>query len=160
MSLDCIHFLVSPVAQCKESACNAGAAGSILGSPRSPEGRHDNPSQYSCLENPMCRGACKAIVHRVIKSQTWLKWLNTYTQHPLVSSKEHSPTKKIRVLMEGACLIPVHEAWKEQASSGVCVCVCVCACVSYQKQESAQKVMGKRRMFLLGNSETIGESNN
>ena len=62
--------------------------------------------------------------------------------------------------MEGACLIPVHEAWKEQASSGVCVCVCVCVCVSYQKQESAQKVMGKRRMFLLGNSETIGESNN
>ena len=64
--------------------------------------------------------------------------------------------------MEGAGLIPVHEAWKEQASSGVCVCVCVCVClcVSYQKQGSAQKVMGKRRVFLLGNSDTVGESNN
>ena len=55
--------------------------------------------------------------------------------------------------MEGADLIPVHEAWKEQASSGMCVCVCVCVCVSYQKKGSVQKVMGKRRVFPLGNSD-------
>ena len=37
----------------KESACNAGNLGSILGSRRSPEGGNDNQLQYSCLENPM-----------------------------------------------------------------------------------------------------------
>ena len=36
----------------KESACNAGDLGSIPGSGRSPAGRHGNPLQYSCLENP------------------------------------------------------------------------------------------------------------
>ena len=57
----------------KESACNAGATGdmgSILGSGRSLGGGHGNPLQYSCLENPMDRGAWWAIVHKVTKSQT------------------------------------------------------------------------------------------
>ena len=38
---------------------------------RSPGGGHGNPLQYSCLENPMDRGAWWATVHRVSKSQTW-----------------------------------------------------------------------------------------
>ena len=41
----------------KESACNMGDPGSISGSGRSPEGEHGSPLQYSCLENPMDRGA-------------------------------------------------------------------------------------------------------
>ena len=45
-------------------------AGLIPGSGRSPEGRHGNPLQYSCLENPMDKGAWWATVHRVAKSQT------------------------------------------------------------------------------------------
>ena len=36
----------------KESACNAEDMGSIPELGRSPEGSHDNPLQYSCLENP------------------------------------------------------------------------------------------------------------
>ena len=40
----------------KESTCN-GDAGSIPGSGRSPGEGNDNPLQYSCLENPMDRGA-------------------------------------------------------------------------------------------------------
>ena len=36
----------------KESACNGGDLGLILGSQRSPGGGHGNPLQYSCLENP------------------------------------------------------------------------------------------------------------
>ena len=44
--------------------------GSIPGLERSPEGGHDNPVQYSCLKNPMDRGAWWATVHRVSKSQT------------------------------------------------------------------------------------------
>jgi len=41
----------------KESACNAGDLGSIPGSERSPGEGNGNPLQYSCLENPMDRGA-------------------------------------------------------------------------------------------------------
>ena len=40
----------------KESACHAGAAGDV-GLIPTPGGGHGNPLQYSCLENPMERGA-------------------------------------------------------------------------------------------------------
>ena len=56
----------------KASACNAGELGSIPGLGRSPGEENGNPLQYSCLENPMDRGALWAIVHRVAKSQTRL----------------------------------------------------------------------------------------
>ena len=49
---------------------NAGDVGLIPGSGRSPEGGNGNPLQYSCLENPMDRGAWQATVHAVAKSQT------------------------------------------------------------------------------------------
>ena len=39
------------------------------GSGRSPGGGNDNPFQYSCLENPMDRGAWQVTVHRVAKNQ-------------------------------------------------------------------------------------------
>ena len=42
---------------CKESSCNTGDPDSILGSGRSPVEGNGNPLQYSCLENPMGRGA-------------------------------------------------------------------------------------------------------
>ena len=54
----------------KESACNAGTRGSIPGSGKSPGEGNNNPTQYSCLENPTNRGAWWATVHGVIKSQT------------------------------------------------------------------------------------------
>jgi len=57
----------------KESACNAvGAAdvGLIPGWGRSPGGGIGNPLQYSCLENPMDRGAWQATDHMVAKIQT------------------------------------------------------------------------------------------
>ena len=43
---------------------------------RSLEGRHGNPLQYSCLENPMDRRAWRATVHGVTQSQTRLKQLS------------------------------------------------------------------------------------
>ena len=52
----------------KESACNAGDPGSIPGLGRSPGDGDGHPIQYSCLENPMDRGAWWATVHRVMKS--------------------------------------------------------------------------------------------
>ena len=51
-------------------------ASSILRWGRSSAGGHGNPLQYSCLENPMDRGAWRATVHRVARSQTQLKRLS------------------------------------------------------------------------------------
>ena len=53
-----------------ESACNTGDLGLIPGLRRSPGEGNGNPLQYSCLENPMDRGALWTTVHRIIKSQT------------------------------------------------------------------------------------------
>ena len=60
----------------KNSPANAGEmrhigdAGSNPGSERSPGEDHGNPLQYSCLENPMDRGAWGAILHRISESDT------------------------------------------------------------------------------------------
>ena len=51
----------------KESACSAGDPSSIPGSGRSPGEGNGNPLQYSCLENPMDRGAWRATVHGVAR---------------------------------------------------------------------------------------------
>ena len=55
----------------KESACNAedtGAVGSIPALGRSRGEGNGSPLQYSCLENPMDRGASWATVHGIVKS--------------------------------------------------------------------------------------------
>ena len=51
-------------AEVKVSACNVGDLGSIPGSGRSPGEGNGNLLWYSCLENPMDRGALWATVHR------------------------------------------------------------------------------------------------
>ena len=56
----------------KESACNAGDLSSIPGLGRSPGAGNGNPLQYSCLGNPMDRGAWRASVPGVAKSWTRL----------------------------------------------------------------------------------------
>ena len=61
----------------KESACSAGDLNSIHGLGRSLREENGNPSQYSCLENPMDRGAWQG--HKESdRSRTWLKWLITH----------------------------------------------------------------------------------
>ena len=55
----------------KNPSVNAGDirdVSSIPGLGRSPGGGHGNPLRYSCLENPMDRGAWLATVHRVAES--------------------------------------------------------------------------------------------
>ena len=55
----------------KESAHNAGDTGDtglIPGSGKSPGEGNGNPLQYSCLENPLDRGAWRAMIHRVAES--------------------------------------------------------------------------------------------
>ena len=56
----------------KQSAFYAGDPGSTPGSGRSPGEGNGNPIQYSCLKNPMDRGAWWAVVYGVKKSQTQL----------------------------------------------------------------------------------------
>ena len=65
-----LEYFITPIRHShssvsKESAYNAGDPGSIPGSGRSPGEGNGNPLQYSCLENPMDRGALQAIVHEV-----------------------------------------------------------------------------------------------
>ena len=61
--------------------------GLIPGLGRSLGRGHGNPLQYPCLENPMDRGTWWAMVQRVRKSQTLLKWL-THT-HIIIRQKYH-----------------------------------------------------------------------
>ena len=60
------------------SAGGMKVSGLIPGWGRSPGGRHGNPLQYSCLEDPTDRGAWQATVHWVAMSQTQLKRLSTH----------------------------------------------------------------------------------
>ena len=57
----------------KNLPTNEGDTSSISGSGRSLGAGNGNPLQYSCLGNPMDRGDWQAMVHGVIKSQTWLR---------------------------------------------------------------------------------------
>ena len=58
----------------KDSACKARDLGSIPGSGQSPGEGNGNPIQYSCLENPVDRGAWWATVHSVAELNT-TEWL-------------------------------------------------------------------------------------
>ena len=60
----------------KESACSTEIWVRSLGREDSPGGGPGNPLQYSCLENPVDRGAWRAAVHGVTKSQIRLKHLS------------------------------------------------------------------------------------
>ena len=73
----------------KESSCgtgDAGSVGSIPGLGRSPGGGHGNPLQYSCLENPMHRGAWQAVVCSVAQSLITTEAMSTHMcKHSCVS---------------------------------------------------------------------------
>ena len=83
----------------KNPPANAGDiinVGSSPGSERSPGKGHGNPLWYSCLENPMDRGAWWATVRRVAKSRTRLKRLSRHKaaiflapQRPLEEARAH-----------------------------------------------------------------------
>ena len=67
LSDNMVYLWTFQVTQGKESACNEGDledSGLVFGSGRSLGGGHGNPLQYSCLKNPMDRGAWWATVHR------------------------------------------------------------------------------------------------
>ena len=79
----------------KNSPAHAGDirdAGYIPESGRSPGIGNGNPLQYSCLENPMDSGACRATVHRVAKNHIWFKQLSIHAESYL-----SQPTKYIYI---------------------------------------------------------------
>ena len=78
----------------KESACKFRRHGFE----RAPGEGNGIPLQYSCLENPMDRGAWWAILHRVAKSQTRLKQLSTHTYN-LCKLTFHHPETAFQVSM-------------------------------------------------------------
>ena len=85
----------------KESACNAGDPGSISGSGRSLGKGNGYPLQYSCLENPVARGAWQAAIHGVKKSQTRLSTQHTHTHtHTHTSSCYSFGTKFLQYDVE------------------------------------------------------------
>ena len=90
----------------KNPSANAGDVsnmGLIPGSGKSPEGRrYHNPLQYSCLENPMDREAWWVTVHRLTKSQTWLKQLST---HWLSGKCKSKPQWGITLYFSGLLLL-------------------------------------------------------
>ena len=81
-----LHTLLSsPIgSDGKEFTCSAGDPDSNHRLGRSPGEGNGYPLQYYCLGNTIDRGAWWATVHRVTKSQTWLKWLSTHTKLHMV----------------------------------------------------------------------------
>ena len=83
--------------------------GSVPGSGRSPGGGHGNPLQYSCLENPMDRGAWWATVHGISKGQTWLSdlaqhscwsWCFIWSLKPFDAIAHHFQVKSDATVMQ------------------------------------------------------------
>ena len=98
----------------KASACNAGDLGSIPGSGRSPGEGNGNPLQYSCLENPMDRGAWWATVHGVAKSRTRLSNLAFSTMGIYWDSCRHFLKKWVTgAIWNSSCMGTVR--WKSTA---------------------------------------------
>ena len=62
---------------------NSGDVGSTPGSGRSPGEGNGHPFQYSCLENPVDRGAWQAAVHGAAKIQTTEHSHSLYIREPL-----------------------------------------------------------------------------
>ena len=98
----------------KESACNPGDTGSIPGSGRSPGEGNGNPLQYSCLENPMSRGAWQATVygftrvgHNLVTNTTTTTTCNRAARKMLRMSDHTIPL--LRTILEPCpYLIPNH----------------------------------------------------
>ena len=68
----------------KESICNAGNLGLILGLGRTPGGRHGKPLQYSCLENPHGQGSVMGYSPWAHKELDTTAWLSTHSTHEFI----------------------------------------------------------------------------
>ena len=85
-------------------------AGLIPGLGISPGGGHGNPLQYSCLENPMDRGAWGSTVHRVVRSRIRLKRLS---MHACMKPGTHVPIPTCHFLTQAGVPSSVHSVMTE-----------------------------------------------
>ena len=90
-SMYTLHKVFPHSSVSKESACYAGDLGLIPGSGRSPGEGNNNPLQYSCLENPVDRGAWWATVHGVIRVRHDLATEERDTLHKSVMNNNLTP---------------------------------------------------------------------
>ena len=146
---------------------NVRDVGSTPGSGRSPGGGHSSPLQFSCLGIPMDRGAWRATIHGVAKSQTRLKRLSTHAHwilwwftavvfqtvcqaqpdstHSEASVTRAGLTAQLRVkhswswIKEGSCILDSEDCPSTALSPGLVVS---CA-ASDRKPPTALKVLFK-----------------
>ena len=120
----------------KNLPANAGEVrdpGSVPGSGRFPGGEHGNPLQYSCLENPMGRGAWRATVRGVAQSQRRLKRLNTRTVQ--VNGRVETRTQSQFCTLLVTFLLPPPTPTPDQSFGErylgpvVCIFLCLYVCV-------------------------------
>ena len=109
----------------QDSAYNAGDPGSVPGLGRSPGERNGYPLQYSCLENPLDRGAWQAAVHGVTKSWTWLSDFHSSLSHtgrmrcPMDYRSCHIGAVGLAGMVVGHWLIEQKRAGKAESSPAV-----------------------------------------
>ena len=85
--------------------------------------RLGNPLQYSCLENPMDRGAWWAMVRGVLKSRTWLKWLSMHVPMMIID------VGYLSIYLLGTCCLlwrNVYSSFLPILKSGCLFCCCYC----------------------------------
>ena len=83
------------------SAGDTGGMGSIPGLGRSPRRGNGNPLQYSCLENPMDRGAWRATVHGGARESEMTEQMSTNTHR--ISREADEEENKVK--LEGQCRV-------------------------------------------------------
>ena len=93
----------------KDTVCSAGDTGEtgfIPGSGRFPGRGHGTPLQYSCLENPMDRGAWQPRVHELTKGQSRVKRLITPAQWHIIYTFERFSSSRRDSQMESFSTVP------------------------------------------------------
>ena len=115
----------------KVSACNAGDQSLIPGSGRSPGEGNGSPLQYSCLENPIDRGAWQATDHRVAKSRTGLNdFTFTFQQKQKILKRggkttQKNYTKKILMTCTRACMLVPMQGINSSLSLPISILGCI-----------------------------------
>ena len=125
----------------KESPRNAVYWNSIPGSGRSPGGGHGTSLHYSCLENPKNRGAWRATVHGLTKSQSQLKRLSL----PTLLSEDHAFNScAISLVQILAC--STWEGWSHVELHENCSFLIPCASFEREKERNLMVVPGCPRL--------------